>query len=82
MKHKLTLIVAALAGAVLASCVGPSPFTAEPDPLTGIRKDTPEGWAGSDPLNTPGTDDRDAANHPLLTWQGRNDFFFGHPSEF
>lgn len=87
MKTRIAFNLIALSVALAAtSCVGPSPFTADPDPVTGIRQDIPRNpdtgeklWADADPLDTPGTDSRAAANHPLLTWQGRSEFFFGIP---
>ncbi len=73
---KTILLLSILA---LASCAS---FTAPPDPATGIRQDAPDDWVDSDPLNFPGDEWGEAQDHPLLTWQGRNAFFFGHPGFF
>jgi hypothetical protein len=90
MKNKLArFVIAAAVILAMASCVGPSPFTAPRDALTGIRMDIPRNpetgeklWADFDPLEFPGDQWGQLTNHPMLTWQGRNDFFFGHTPDF
>lgn len=76
MKTKL------FATAAATSLVACSAFTAQPDPVTGIRQDAPAEWGNSDPLEFPGDVWGQAEAHPLLTWQGRNDFFFGRRDQF